>query len=112
MAGSPCPVEVMKQAMSAMQVSYEDPEFVAGVVYDKLLYGAHPYARKVRGSVASVEAIRRQDLVRFHQKGFDPAAITIVIVGDLDEEAAAPIHGAAYEEEDRRQPQQEERADR
>ena len=53
------------------------------------LYGDHPYARKVRGTIARIEAIRRQDLVRFHQKGFDPAAMTVVVVGDVDEEVGA-----------------------
>ena len=47
-----------------------------------------PYARKVRGTVAGIEAIRRQDLVRFHQKGFDPSAITVIVVGDVEEDAA------------------------
>jgi zinc protease len=52
------------------------------------LYGAHPYARKVRGTVAAIEAIRRQDLVRFHQKGFDPATMSVIVVGDMVEEFA------------------------
>ena len=52
------------------------------------LYGDHPYARKVRGTIAGIEAIRRQDLVRFHQKGFDPSAITVIVVGDVEEDAA------------------------
>src|SRR5262249_44136570 len=65
-----------------------NPASMAADAFMKALYGDHPYARKVRGSVASVEGIKRQDLVRFHQKGFDPAATTVVIVGDVEEEAA------------------------
>jgi zinc protease len=42
----------------------------------------------VRGTVEGVAAVRRQDLVRFHQKGFQPNAITVVIVGDVDDNAA------------------------
>jgi zinc protease len=61
---------------------------VAGDAFMKALYGAHPYSRQVRGSVQGVEAIRRQDLVRFHQKGFEPNAITVIVVGDLEEDAA------------------------
>jgi zinc protease len=52
------------------------------------LYGHHPYGRKTRGTIPGIEAIRRQDLVRFHQKGFDPSAITVVVVGDVEEDAA------------------------
>jgi zinc protease len=29
-----------------------------------------------------------QDLVRFHQKGYDPPAISVIVVGDVEEEAA------------------------
>jgi len=61
---------------------------MAADAFAKALYGAHPYARKVRGTIAGIEAIRRQDLVRFHQKQFDPSAITVIVVGDVDEDAA------------------------
>ena len=60
------------------------------------LYGSHPYGRKVRGSVPSVEGIRRQDLVRFYQKGFQPQAITVVVVGDVAEDAATAAIAKAF----------------
>jgi zinc protease len=67
----------------------DDPASMAVDAFMQALYGDHPYARKVRGTVAGIEAIRRQDLVRFHQKGFDPSGIVVVIVGDVEEDAAA-----------------------
>ena len=66
----------------------DNPASMAADAFAKALYGTHPYARKVRGTIAGIEAVRRQDLVRFHQKGFDPAAITVVVVGDVEEDAA------------------------
>lgn len=75
--------------ITSIRQEEDNPASMASDAFMKALYGDHPYARKVRGTVASVEAIRRQDLVRFHQKGFDPSAVTVIIVGDLDEEAAA-----------------------
>ena len=74
--------------ISSIRQAEDDPASMAVDAFMKALYGDHAYARKVRGTVASIEAIRRQDLVRFHQKGFDPSAITVVVVGDLEEEAA------------------------
>jgi zinc protease len=74
--------------ITTIRQAEDDPASMAVDAFSKALYGDHPYARKVRGSVASVEAIRRQDLVRFHQKGFDPSAITVVVVGDVEEQAA------------------------
>lgn len=74
--------------ITSIRQEQDNPASVAGDAFMKALYGSHPYARPVRGTVAGVEAIRRQDLVRFHQRGFEPSAITVVIVGDIEEEAS------------------------
>lgn len=74
--------------ITAIRQSEDDPASMAVDAFMKALYGDHAYSRKVRGTVAGIEAIRRQDLVRFHQKGFDPSAITVVVVGDVEEDAA------------------------
>ena len=74
--------------ISSIKQAEDDPASMAVDAFMKALYGDHAYARKVRGTVTGIEAIRRQDLVRFHQKGFDPAAITVVVVGHVEEAAA------------------------
>ena len=71
--------------ITSIRQEEDNPASMAAEAFAKALYGSHPYARQVRGTVAGIEGIRRQDLVRFHQKGFDPAAITVIVVGDLDE---------------------------
>jgi zinc protease len=74
--------------ITSIRQEEDNPASVAADAFMKALYGEHAYARKIRGTVAGVEAIRRQDLVRFHQKGFDPGAMTVVVVGDIQEAAA------------------------
>jgi zinc protease len=74
--------------ISAIRQEEDNPATMAGDAFVQALYGDHPYARKVRGSIAAIEAIRRQDLVRFHQKGFDPRLMTVIVVGDIVEELA------------------------
>ena len=74
--------------ITSIRQEEDNPAAMAADAFARALYGTHPYARKVRGSIAAVEAIRRQDLVRFHQKGYDPPAITVIVVGDVEEEAA------------------------
>ena len=54
----------------------------------RLLYGEdHPYGQPLTGSgtVESVTAIRRDDLVAFHETWFKPNHATMIVVGDLDE---------------------------
>ena len=74
--------------ITSIRQEEDNPASVAADAFMKTLYGDHPYSRKVRGSVTGVESIRRQDVVRFHQKGFDPGAIIVVVVGDIEQEAA------------------------
>jgi len=74
--------------ITAIRQEEDSPAAMAADAFAKALYGSHPYARKVRGTVAGIESIRRQDLVRFHQKGYDPPAITVIVVGDIEEEKA------------------------
>jgi zinc protease len=74
--------------ITSIRQDEDNPAPMAVDAFAQALYGTHPYARKVRGSVSSVEGIRRQDLVRFYQKGVQPHATTVVVVGDIAEDAA------------------------
>jgi len=74
---------VKQQALSSMQVSYEDPSFVADVVYDRLIYGFHPYGRPPGGTPESLPKITRADLQAFHRTWFVPNNAILAIVGDL-----------------------------
>jgi zinc protease len=49
-----------------------------------LMYGAsHPYARRAKGTVESLERIDRASMVEFHRRHVTPRALTVVIVGDV-----------------------------
>jgi len=82
--------------ITSIRQDEDNPAPMAVDAFTRALYGAHPYARKVRGTVSSVESIRRQDLVRFYQKGVQPAAITVVVVGDVAEDAAVAAIAKAF----------------
>ena len=56
-----------QQLRSALQVSYEDPNYLATVVFDRLVYGFHPYGFPGNGTPESIERITRDDLVAFHR---------------------------------------------
>jgi zinc protease len=50
-----------------------------------LLYGdTHPYGRRPRGTVGSVERIGRASLQAFHAARFRPGALSLVMVGDVE----------------------------
>jgi zinc protease len=50
-----------------------------------LLYGpAHPYGRRAKGTIESVEGLTRSHLHHLHSQYFVPSQLTAVIVGDVD----------------------------
>ena len=77
-----------QQMLSGLKVSYDDPEYLAGVVFDRLVYGFHPYGRPDAGTPQSITAISRQDLVAFHKTWFGPNNAILAIVGDVSSEEA------------------------
>lgn len=72
-----------QQALSALKVSADDPDAVAGQVIDRLIYGFHPYGLPGGGTAASLASLTRADFVDYHQKYFVPNNALIAVVGDI-----------------------------
>jgi zinc protease len=77
-----------EQLLSGLTVSYQDPDYLAGVVLDRLVYGFHAYGIPSNGTPDSVAAITRDDLVAFHRTWFAPNNAILAIVGDVTAEEA------------------------
>ena len=77
-----------RQALSGIQVSSEDPSYVADAVFDRLVYGFHPYGMPGNGTPESLARITRDDLSAFHKRYFIPNNSILAIVGDLTSEEA------------------------
>jgi predicted Zn-dependent peptidase len=77
-----------QQMLSGLKVSYDDPDYLAGVVFDRLVYGFHPYGRPHSGTPASIASITREDLLAFHKAWFGANNAILAIVGDVGHEEA------------------------
>ena len=67
----------------------DNPAVVANEALLARLYGAaHPYGRRPRGSVESVERIGAAALRAFHAQRFRPSTLSLALVGDVDERRA------------------------
>jgi zinc protease len=65
----------------------QDEDDPAAVAVDSLmarLYPRHPYGRRGRGTIASVEQLTRADLMDFHRRWCTPEEAILVVVGDID----------------------------
>lgn len=71
------------QAKGAIARRNDDPDTIASREFRKLIYGkASPYARIPE--YATLDNIKREDLVNFHQEYFHPNNMILGIVGDFD----------------------------
>jgi zinc protease len=71
--------------VTGLRQDEDNPSAVATDGLMALLYGTgHPYGRRGRGTITSVEAIGREDLVQFHRAHVGPAGLRMVVVGDVE----------------------------
>lgn len=69
------------RTIAAIRESLTKPEVIADRAFSKLLYGDHPYGEQV--SVASVDAITRDDLLAFHDQYYVANRAVIAMIGDM-----------------------------
>jgi zinc protease len=77
-----------QQTLSGLQVSLQDPEYVANSVFDRLVYGFHPYGLPDSGTPETISSLSRDDLLSFHRQHFAPNNAILAIVGDVAAEEA------------------------
>jgi zinc protease len=69
------------RALSTLEVELSRPEALASRVFQKEIYGRHPYGRNT--TPASYQAITRADVVSFANRRLRPGGALLVIAGDL-----------------------------
>ena len=87
------------ETVTALRQDDDNPAVGALDAVAALIYGAdHPYARKAKGTFASIERIRRQDLLDFHAAWVRPSCLTLAIVGDVEPAMALTLAAAELED--------------
>ncbi len=72
------------ECITVLRQDEDNPSVRAGEALSELLYGpTHPYGRPAKGTVATLEGVERNALVKFHANEIRPAVLTLVIVGDV-----------------------------
>ena len=72
-----------RQALSGLQVQYQDAGYLAGMAMPRVLYGNHPYGRPNDGTPQSLQSLTRDDLVAFHKRTYIPSNALLAVVGDV-----------------------------
>jgi zinc protease len=81
-------VEVDRRRGEIITLIRQDEDNPAAVAVETLmamLYGAaHPYGRRLRGTIESAERIDRNALLQFHAERAVPSALSLAVVGDIE----------------------------
>jgi zinc protease len=79
--------EVTKRRVECISAIRQDEDNTAVRAVEslfELMYGdGHPYGRRAKGTVESVESLTSRDLLAFHSAWFVPSAMSLAIVGDV-----------------------------
>lgn len=76
------------QAIDALQVNLRQPRTVAGAVASRLIFADAPYGHTLEGTPSSLEAIKRDDLTKFHAANYRPENAVLVLAGDVKSDDA------------------------
>lgn len=76
--------KLLKQRADAIKAAKDQPRAVINNYFNAYLYGNHPYGRPDDGDEGSLAAITRDDVVKFYQTYYAPAAAILAVVGDFN----------------------------
>lgn len=72
-----------RQALSNLQVQYQDAGYLASEALGRLLYGDHPYGRPGDGTPESLQGLTREDFAAHHRRTYIPDNAILAVVGDV-----------------------------
>jgi len=73
----------IERTKAGLKASEENPGFLASRDFKKAVFGSHPYGRLISGTVETLDAIKRDDLVDFHEQYYLPNNSIMAVVGDI-----------------------------
>jgi zinc protease len=83
----------MKARLKRME---EEPRQIAQLAFAKNLFGSHPYANPVEGSVVTLDRLTRIDIQRFFHTYYRPNNALITVVGQITLEEATAVLEKAF----------------
>jgi zinc protease len=93
-------LELEKQRQEAVTSLHEDQDDPAKIAYDTLLgmlYGErHPYGRPLKGTIHTLGATTRTQLVEFHRTRLIPSSLKVAIAGDVSAISAVSAAERAF----------------
>jgi zinc protease len=74
------------QILEGLRARVDDPDDYLEILANNLFYAGHPYEMDPQGTVESIEALTRDDLVAWHADRLTGENLVFVVVGNVDRE--------------------------
>lgn len=87
---------VRQQVLSSIKSDQKSPRDLVGQALRKLVYGDHPYAQTKDGTVDSVSALTRDDLIAAHRNALVQDRLYVAAVGDITPEQLSALMDSLF----------------
>lgn len=77
---------VRSQLTAELRRDLNDPDAMAARAFREAAFPEHPYGRPVRGDLASIDSLTREDLIGLRERLFSTKDLRIAVVGAIDPE--------------------------
>jgi len=77
-----------KQRLDGLRVALQQPGAVASFVSERVVFGAGEYGHAAGGTIETLQALQRDDVLKFYKGHYAPANAALIFVGDLSLEQA------------------------
>ena len=84
------------EIMTLIRQDEDNPATVSADTLMAMLYGTHPYGRRIRGSVENVQRIDAEALRRFYAERGVPSGLSLAVVGDIEPQRVVEAAHAAF----------------
>ena len=82
--------------LEEIRSSYDDPDWVCFQTLCETLYQHHPYGKSILGHETQLKQYSPHQLRSFHRTHYQPDNMTVVVVGDIDKNAALCLVDEAF----------------
>jgi zinc protease len=75
---------IRKQLLANLAFAAKSPDQVASRTWNETAFPGHVYGRQASGTIETVTALNRDDLVNYRRRVFAKSTLKVVAVGDID----------------------------
>jgi zinc protease len=85
------------EVVTTIRQDDDNPAVRASEALMEMLYGQrHPYGRRTKGTIETVEAMTRDCLLQLHRERFAPSEVSVVVVGDVEVQRAIDASSSVF----------------